>query len=148
LCHDVSRTSCTRCAHLLEEAIPLWYEPHVSRYVSTLHPILFTARRSQGKGASVDEKDNTYGQTALMFAAWNGHREIVEYLVVRGSGKAGTPRCACGWHYRCRVCMKGKGDTWRGMRVCRCLCIYLSAVTGCTYHFCIYAVISTHTLYL
>jgi ankyrin repeat protein len=47
---------------------------------------------AQGKGASVNEKTRT-GYTAVMFAAGNGHKGIVEYLEVRGLENEGTPKC-------------------------------------------------------
>jgi ankyrin repeat protein len=47
---------------------------------------------AQSKGANVNSKDGE-GYTAFIFAALNGHRDIVEYLVVRGAENRDFSRC-------------------------------------------------------
>jgi ankyrin repeat protein len=50
---------------------------------------------AQDKGAKVDEKYNN-GWTALMFAAYGGHEEVVEFLVVRGVGESDVSEMCVG----------------------------------------------------
>jgi ankyrin repeat protein len=45
-------------------------------------PFIFFILLAQGKGANVNEK-STGGMTALMGAAYNGCKDVIEHLVVR-----------------------------------------------------------------
>jgi len=63
-----------------------------SEWKEGMTPLLLAARagnvedlhRALSQGASVDEK-SAYGWTALMFAAWKGHEEVIEILLDAGA---------------------------------------------------------------